>query len=137
GATVFGHFLAITKFPQILQWWLLSFEKHPTLAIAFIILVYIIGGCFIDALALILLTIPTFYPVVIKLGFDPVWFGVVVVLVTQIGVITPPVGINAYVIKGIFPEIPMEVIFKGVTPFFIALIIGAILLILFPQITLI
>ncbi|MCS7233436.1 MAG: TRAP transporter large permease [Synergistetes bacterium] len=137
GAAVFGHFLAITRLPQALQSWLLQFENYPYLAMAFIILIYVISGCFIDALALILLTIPIFYPVVIKLGFDPIWFGVMVVLVTQIGVITPPVGINAYVIKGIFPEIPMETIFKGVTPFFIALILGAILLMLFPQITLI
>lgn len=137
GAAVFGHFLAITRLPQAFQSWLLQFESHPYLAMSFIILIYVIAGCFIDALALILLTIPIFYPVVTKLGFNPVWFGVIVVLVTQIGVITPPVGINAYVIKGIFPEIPMETIFKGITPFFIALIIGAVILILFPQITLI
>lgn len=137
GATVFGHFLAITRLPQILQGWLLQFESSPHAAMLFIIAIYIIGGCFIDALALILLTIPIFYPVVVKLGFDPIWFGVMVVLVTQIGVITPPVGINAYVIKGIFPEIPIDTIFKGVTPFFISLIVGALLLMVFPQITLI
>lgn len=137
GAAVFGHFLAITRLPQALQGWLLHFEGYPHLAMSFIILVYIIAGCFIDALALILLTIPIFYPAVIKLGFNPIWFGVIVVLVTQIGVITPPVGINAYVIKSIFPEISMETIFKGITPFLIALILGVLLLMLFPQITLI
>jgi len=136
GATVFGHFLAITKLPQSLQAWLLELESYPHLAMLFIIAVYIIGGCFVDALALILLTVPIFYPAIIKLGFDPIWFGVMVVLLTQIGVITPPVGINAYVIKGIFPEIPMETIFKGITPFFISLLLGTMLLIIFPQITL-
>ena len=70
-----------------------------------IVLVYLIGGCFIDALALIMLTIPIFYPIVTNLGYDPIWFGVIIVLVTQMGVITPPVGINVYVVSGVAPDI--------------------------------
>jgi TRAP-type C4-dicarboxylate transport system permease large subunit len=93
-----------------------------------------------DALALIMLTIPVFYPVVIQLGYDPIWFGVVIVLVTQIGVITPPVGINVYVVYGmcqkIAPSITLESIFRGTLPFLAAIILGIILLMLFPQIVL-
>ncbi|MCD6364090.1 MAG: TRAP transporter large permease [Synergistetes bacterium] len=137
GASVFGHFLAITKIPQSLQSWLMSLENHPMLAMMLIVAIYVVGGCFVDALALILLTVPIFYPVILSLGYDPIWFGVLIVLLTQIGVITPPVGINAYVIKGIFPEIPIERIFKGITPFFVSLILAVFLLILFPRIALI
>jgi TRAP-type C4-dicarboxylate transport system permease large subunit len=101
-----------------------------------IILVYLIGGCFLDSLALIMLTVPIFYPVVISLNYDPIWFGVVIVLITQIGVITPPVGVNVYVVSGVARDVPLQVIFKGVVPLLIALIIGTVLLIPFPQIAL-
>ncbi len=101
-----------------------------------IIMVYLVGGCFIDALALIMLTIPIFYPVVIHLGYDPIWFGVIIVMVTQIGVITPPVGVNVYVVSGVARDVPLHVIFKGVVPLLIALIITTLLLIPFPQIAL-
>ena len=101
-----------------------------------IILFFLVAGCFIDALALILLTIPIFFPVVLELGFDPIWFGVIVVVITQMGVITPPVGINVYVVSGIERDIPLTVIFKGALPFLTMLILAAFLLILFPQICL-
>ena len=87
-----------------------------------------------DAMGLIVVTIPIFFPVVMKLGFDPIWFGVIVVLIGEMGVITPPVGINVFVIKGIAPDIPLEKIFKGILPFLGALIIFTILLMIFPQI---
>ena len=87
-----------------------------------------------DALALITLTIPIIYPLVLSLGFDPIWFGVIIVLVTEMGVITPPVGINVYVIKGIAEDVSLETIFKGITPFLIALIIAVGILIAFPQV---
>jgi TRAP-type C4-dicarboxylate transport system permease large subunit len=107
---------------------------HPAVIMSFIILIYLIGGCFIDSLALIMLTIPIFYPVVLDYGFDPIWFGVVVVLITQIGVITPPVGVNVYVVSGVARDVPLSVIFKGVVPMLIAMIILTFLLIPFPQI---
>lgn len=87
-----------------------------------------------DALALITLTIPIFYPVVLALGFDPIWFGVIIVLVTEMGVITPPVGVNVYVIKGIAKDVPLETIFKGVLPFLGALLVAIGILMAFPQI---
>ncbi len=136
GATIFGHFLAITRIPFDIATWISGFEL-PSYAIMFlIILVYLLGGCFIDSLALIMLTVPIFYPVVIHLGYDPLWFGVVIVLVTQIGVITPPVGINVYVVSGVARDVPLHVIFKGVIPMLVALIVATLLLIPFPQIAL-
>ena len=87
-----------------------------------------------DALALITLTIPILYPVILALGFDPIWFGVIIVLVTEMGVITPPVGVNVYVIKGIAEDVPLETIFKGIIPFLIALIVTIGILMGFPQI---
>lgn len=89
-----------------------------------------------DSLALITLTVPILLPVILTLGFDPIWFGVIIVLVGEMGVITPPVGINVYIIKGVAEDVPLETIFRGIFPFLVALIVCAIILILFPQIAL-
>lgn len=137
GATVFGHFLAVTRIPFEIANWVAAMPLPPFMIIAMIVLVYLIGGCFIDALALIMLTIPMFYPIVIDLGYNPIWFGVIIVLVTQMGVITPPVGLNVYVVSGIAREIQLETIFKGALPFLIALVIGTAFLVAFPQIVLV
>jgi len=136
GATIFGHFLAISRIPFDTANWISGLQLPRYAIMLMIILLYLIGGCFIDALALIMLTVPIFYPVVTHLGYDPLWFGVVIVLVTQIGVITPPVGINVYVVSGVARDVPLNIIFKGVVPLLIALIIGTLLLIPFPQIAL-
>ncbi|MGA9176713.1 MAG: TRAP transporter large permease [Desulfobacterales bacterium] len=136
GAVIFGHFMAITRIPYILADYVSSLPLPPHAIIGVIILVYLIGGCFMDALAMIMLTIPIFFPVVQKLGFDPIWFGVVIVLITEMGVITPPVGINVYVVFGVARDVPLEKIFRGVFPMLIALFVCNLLLILFPQIAL-
>jgi len=136
GATIFGHFLAVSRIPYDIANWISSFQLPSAVIMSMIILVYFIGGCFIDSLALIMLTIPIFYPVVLKFGYDPIWFGVIIVLITQIGVITPPVGVNVYVVSGVARDVPLNVIFKGVIPMLIALIITTFLLIPFPQIAL-
>jgi len=134
GATVFGHFMAVTTIPFLLADWVSSLPI-PTMAImGVIIFIYFIGGFFMDSMALVVVTIPIFFPLVIKLGFDPIWFGVIIVLVAEMGVITPPVGVNVFVIKGIAPDIPLEIIFKGILPFLVALILFTIILIIFPQI---
>ncbi len=139
-AVVFGKFLAVTRIPFNLASWIGGFDLPPFLILTAIIAVYFIGGCVMDALALVMLTIPVFYPVVINLGYDPIWFGVIIVLVTQMGVITPPVGINVYVVYGVAKSavggIPLEKIFRGIIPFLIAVIAGIALMILFPQIIL-
>jgi tripartite ATP-independent transporter DctM subunit len=140
GAIIFGKFLAITRIPFNIASWVGGFDLPPFLIMTAIVIVYIIGGCVMDALALVMLTIPIFYPVVMNLGYDPIWFGLVIVLVTQIGVITPPVGINVYVVygvaQGVVGKIPLETIFKGVFPFLIAIIAGIIIITIFPQIVL-
>jgi len=135
GAIIFGRFMAVSRVPFELANWVGALPLPPFAIMGMVLLIYLILGCFIDALALILLTIPIFYPVVVgTLGYDPIWFGVIVVLVVAMGVITPPVGMNVYIIKGIAPEIPLEVIFRGIWPFIMAIIICLILLMIFPEI---
>jgi tripartite ATP-independent transporter DctM subunit len=136
GAVMFGRFLAITRIPFELATWLGGLPLPGWLIIFFIILFYLIAGCFVDALALVLLTVPIFHPVVMDLGYDAIWFGVIIVVVTQMGVISPPVGVNVYVVAGMERDIPLTTVFRGAIPFLIALIIAAILLIAFPQISL-
>ncbi|HOP86915.1 MAG TPA: TRAP transporter large permease [Syntrophorhabdaceae bacterium] len=133
-ATVFGHFMTISKIPFALSNWVKSLNVPHYMIMFIIILIYLIGGCFIDAIPLIILTIPILYPIVISYGYDPIWFGVIIVLVTCMGVITPPVGVNVYVIKGIAKDVPLETIFKGIFPFLIAIILTTIILIFFPNI---
>jgi tripartite ATP-independent transporter DctM subunit len=132
GATVFGHFLAITRLPFQIAGWVEHLALPPFAVIAVIVAIFLAGGCFIDALALVMLTIPMFYPIVVNLGYDPIWFGVIIVLVTQMGVITPPVGLNVYVVGGVAQDIPLESIFKGALPYLLALIAGTAFLTAFP-----
>jgi len=134
GAIVFGHFMAVAKIPLVFADWVGGLLLPTTAIMSLIVLMYLIGGCFMDALALITLTIPIIFPLVLTMGFDPIWFGVIIVLVTEIGVITPPVGVNVYVIKGIAEGVPLETIFKGILPFLGALIIAVGILMAFPQI---
>ncbi|NLO98460.1 MAG: TRAP transporter large permease [Peptococcaceae bacterium] len=135
GAVIFGRFMAVSGVPFELANWAGSLSLPPFAIMGLILIIYLILGCFIDALALVLLTVPIFYPVVVDtLGYDPIWFGVIIVLVVGMGIITPPVGMNVYVIKGIMPEIPLETIFKGIWPFLVAIIVCILLLMLFPSI---
>jgi len=134
GAVIFGHFMAVSTIPFVLADWLGGLPIHRMAVMGVIVFIYFIGGFFMDSMALVVVTIPIFFPVVMKLGFDPIWFGVIVVLVAEMGVITPPVGVNVFVIKGIAPDVPLENIFKGIFPFLAALIIVTVILIFFPQI---
>lgn len=135
GAMVFGKFIAVSRIPFAIANWASNLPLPGFAIMGIIFLIYLILGCFIDALALILLTIPIFYPVAVgTLGYDPIWFGVIIVLVVAMGVITPPVGMNVYIVKGVAGDIPTEKIFKGVWPFVFALLACVILLIIFPGI---
>lgn len=134
GATIFGHFMAISNIPFALADWVGSLDIPPAILICLIIFVYFIGGFFMDSMALVVVTIPIFFPLIQRLQFDPIWFGVIIVLVAEMGVITPPVGVNVFVIKGIAPDVPLEKIFQGIIPFLIALILVTILIVIFPQI---
>lgn len=134
GAIIFGKFLVVSQVPSELAEWLTGLKMPGWCIIAMIIIFYLIGGCFLDALALDILTIPIFYPVVVALGFDIIWFGVMIVVVTMMGVITPPVGVCVYVVGGMTRDVPLEKIFRGSMPFLWMLVLAAILLIIFPQI---
>ncbi|MFW5488423.1 MAG: TRAP transporter large permease [Desulfovibrio sp.] len=138
GATVFGKFLAVTRIPFNIASWVASFDLAPAVVMCLIVLIFFLGGCFMDSLALIMLTIPVFFPVVMDLGCDPIWFGVVIVLVTEMGVITPPVGVNVYVVYGVTQHmgqhIALESIFKGILPFLLAIVVGLALFFVFPDI---
>lgn len=137
-ATVFGHFLAVSGMPVRFATWLASLPLPAWAIIIIIGLFYLVAGCFVDSLALVMLTVPIFHPVIDKLGksigYDSIWFGVFIVLITQMGVITPPVGVNVYVVAGTDRRISIPEIFKGTWPFLLALFAGAALLLLFPSI---
>ena len=109
----------------------------PPLVVMLIILaIYVVLGCIMDAMAMVLLTVPIFLPIIEMLQLDPVWFGVVIVLVMQIGMMTPPVGMNIYVLAGIARDVPMHKIFKGVVPFVIAAVIVVVIVLLVPELSL-
>ena len=107
-------------------------QVPPNVVMILIIAIYLVAGCFMDSLAMVTLTVPILYPTVQALGFDPIWFGVIIVVVVEMGVITPPVGINVYIIKGVAPDVPMGKIFRGASLFLAGMVILAALLILFP-----
>ncbi len=132
GSTVLGHFLAVTEIPFVAADWITGLPLHPSLIMAFIIGVYLIGGSFIDDLAFMILATPIFYPAVIKLGYDPIWFGIMIAITVMIGVIIPPVAICVFVVKSI-TGVPMNIIYKGCLPFLLSLFGCAMILFLFPQ----
>ena len=135
GSTILGHFLAVTKIPMIAADWIVQLPFHGDLIMILIALIYLLGGSFIDDLAFMVLATPIFYPVIIKLGFDPIWFGIMIGITVMIGVIIPPVAINVFVVKNI-TKVPFGVIYSGVYPFLISLILCALLLFLCPQVAL-
>ncbi len=134
GATVFGHFLQITNVPTELAAWMAGLPLPPWGIMLLMIFFYLVAGMFLDALAVVMLTIPIFYPVVLNLGFNPIWFGVIIVLTTQMGVISPPVGVNVYVVSGMDRAVSLQSVFKGALPFLVALVLAAVLLVAFPEI---
>jgi tripartite ATP-independent transporter DctM subunit len=133
GATIYGHFLSLTQLPTVAAEWVMGLGWHPYAIMLVLLGIYLIGGCFMDSLALLLLTLPIFYPVSQQLGFDPIWFGVMVVVAMEMALITPPVGINVYVIKGVAGDVPLATIFWGIIPFLMAEMVMALLLLFVPQ----
>lgn len=136
GAYIFGYFVTITMIPTTLANFVAGLNVHPILVLLVILAIYAFLGCIMDAMAMILLTVPIFMPIIEGLGYDLVWFGVVVVLVMQIGMMTPPVGMNVYVIAGVARDVPMSKIFKGVIPFVIAALVVVLFVILVPNFSL-
>lgn len=135
GAMILGYFFSVTRLPFELATMVGGLPVNRYVILVLILLVVLLLGCLMDSLAIVLLTIPVFYPLILQLGFDPIWFGILVVRVTEMGLITPPVGLNVFIIQGI-TQTPMETIFRGVTPFLIADFCQIVILILLPEIVL-
>ncbi len=135
GSAIFGHFITVTKIPMIAADWIMDLPLKPSLIVVFIGLIYLVGGSFIDDLAFLMLATPIFYPVIVKLGYDLIWFGVFIQLVVMVGVIIPPVAMNVFVVRNVTND-PLSVIFKGVTPFLLSFVFIVFLLFLFPQLAL-
>jgi tripartite ATP-independent transporter DctM subunit len=135
GATILGHFFAVTRTPYIVGEWLGALSVNRYIIMIIIFVVYLIGGSFIEDLAFLILATPIFFPVVMKLGFDPVWFGVIISVVTMIGVILPPMAINVFVVSGV-TKVPLGVIYKGIYPYIVGMYICLFIFMFFPQISL-
>lgn len=136
GAEVFGYFLSVSRLPFTLAEMFSSFDLAPIGILLCVLLLYMVLGCFMDSIAMMLLTVPVVYPLVMQAGFDPVWFGVVTVLAVEIGLITPPVGMNVFVINATARHVPLGQIFRGVVPFIASDLLRLALLIAFPAIAL-
>ncbi|MGB3245874.1 MAG: TRAP transporter large permease [Sulfitobacter sp.] len=136
GAILFANFINYTDFPQALLAFAQQFSGTPWLVILAILVIYVALGCVFESLSMILLTVPIFFPLVVELGYDPIWFGIVVVVVTEISLITPPVGLNVFVLRGVLPDVTTGTIFKGVTPFWVADIFRLALIVMVPVISL-
>ncbi|HBT20386.1 MAG TPA: C4-dicarboxylate ABC transporter permease [Peptococcaceae bacterium] len=134
GAMVFGRFLAITRLPYEIAAWTAKLDVDGVIILLAVLAVFVIGGAVMDALGFLIISLPIFYPTIISLGYDPVWLGVVLCIVTSAGAITPPVGVNVFVVKGFAPEVPMGSIFKGAVYYLGAYALLITLLICFPNI---
>lgn len=135
-ATLFANFVNFTTMPGDLKEWITHLGLSPTMIIAAMMLIYVVLGTVMEELTMVLLTIPLFFPIVTSLGFDPVWFGVMIVMIVQIGLISPPVGMNLFVLNALLPGVGLGQIFRGCWPFVLVLVIMLGLLIAFPQISL-
>lgn len=136
GAMMFGRFLTITRLPYEVSEWVSNLPVPPIFVLISILIIYIIGGSIMDALGFLMISIPVFYPTVLALGYDPIWFAVVLCVVTSMGAITPPVGVNVFVVQGLTPKTPVTTIFKGAAYFLVTYVAFIGLLLLFPQIIL-
>jgi tripartite ATP-independent transporter DctM subunit len=137
GATLFGSFLTVSGLPVALVEFVSGLEANRYLVLSIVIAAYLILGCFMEALSMMLVTLPIIFPLIKDLGFDPIWFGIIVLLGQEMAMISPPVGLNVYVMKAIAKDVPMHVVFRGIAPFVLGLLFCFILLIAFPQIALV
>jgi C4-dicarboxylate transporter DctM subunit len=137
GAIIFGRFLAVTRLPFLVADFAAALPVPRYAILALVLIIYLIGGCFMDSLGFLVLTIPIFFPLGVALGFEPIWYSILLTMVTTMGAITPPVGVNIYVVKALAPDIKLGTIFQSVSFFLVACIISIIILIFFPQLALI
>ena len=136
GAITLNNLVIFSGLANALADFVSGLDMSPATVMLIILLMYLIMGCFLDALAMILLTVPIFYPIVLDLGYDPIWFGIIVVMVVELGLITPPIGMNVFVIKGMVQSVPLVLIYKGVLPFVIGQVVLIIAVFLIPEIAL-
>ena len=136
GANIFSTFLGLARIPMGLADFITNLALPSMVILAGIILIYIVLGCIMDCYAIMILTVPIIFPVIQAMQFDPIWFGVLMVIVLEVGLITPPVGLNVFVLKAAAPTVPMTVIFRGILPFLLAAVLAIVLLTIFPQIAL-
>ena len=137
GADLFGYFMALSQLPLAMASWLIHLNVGALGVLWIILVLYLVLGCVMDELAIILLTVPIFFPVVMQLGFDPIWFGVMIVVTVQIGLVSPPVGLNVFVIAGMARDVPIPRIFRGIMPFLGAMVVLLVLLTMWPDLALI
>jgi len=136
GANVFSYFLALSTIPMKVASWAAALEVSPYLIHTIIIVIYLFLGCFLDAISMMVLTMPVIFPVILALGFNPIWFGVIAVLMMEAGLITPPMGLNIFTVAGVAKDVPIETIFRGVAPFLLSIFAIVILITIFPQLAL-
>ena len=136
GANVFSYFLALSTIPMKVAGWAAALEVSPYLIHTIIVVIYLFLGCFLDAISMMVLTMPVIYPVILALGFNPIWFGVIAVLMMEAGLITPPMGLNIFTVAGVAKDVPIETIFRGVAPFLLSIFAIVILITIFPQLAL-
>jgi TRAP-type C4-dicarboxylate transport system permease large subunit len=132
----FGYFLSVTRLPFELAGAISEMAMNRYLILIFLLFIYIVLGCMITPMAIIVLTIPIVYPLILDLGFDPIWFGIITVRIVEIAQITPPVGMNVFIIKGVAGDVSLGTVYRGIIPFFIADMFHLAILIIFPQLAL-
>ena len=136
GAHIFNPFLALTQIPSDLAELLIDTELPRLGILAILLAVFILLGTFLEGFAILVLTLPIVHPLIVELGYDPIWFGVLMVIVLEMGLISPPVGVNVFVVKGIAEDVPMRDIFIGIMPFWAAMVVCMAVLVVFPEIAL-
>jgi tripartite ATP-independent transporter DctM subunit len=136
-AHMLNPFLALSHIPQLLGEFLAGLNLPPLGVLGIILLCYLVLGCFLEGFAMLVLSMPIFFPVITALGIDPIWFGVLVVLTLEMGLISPPVGLNVFIVKSVAPNVPLSEMFRGVIPFWLAMLATLVLLVVFPQSSLI
>ena len=137
GALIFTNFLTVAGLPNQLLDFIKTLDMSPLMVIFMICLIYLVLGCFLETMSMVMLTVPIFYPIVASMGFDLVWFGIIVVVAAEISLITPPLGLNIFMIKNVMPDIPLRTVIYGVTPFVITDIIRLAVLVLVPWIVMV
>jgi tripartite ATP-independent transporter DctM subunit len=136
GAYVLGYFLAASEAPHQISDFISNLPLPPHALLGAILLIYLLLGCVMNLLPAIIVTLPIFFPTILDLGFDPIWFGVIIVIIAEMGLITPPVGMNVFVIKGVAQDVNIAKIYRGIVPFLLAMMVSVIILAIFPQIAL-